>query len=105
MSEQCERCGSAEGGEEMTSSREKQFERIFAAEYEAADPTTETGAKKGGEKSIDNIKRRIAIRKLAAVCHDRRVIARISGVRLANVKTWLGDDTSSWPKESEKGCT
>lgn len=87
----------------MSKAREAKFARIFAAEYADAVVTGEVGNKKDGY-SLDTAKRKIAIKRLAAVCHDRRIIAKVSGVRLANVKMWLGDETSSWPKESEKGC-
>lgn len=83
--------------------REAKFARIFAAEYADAVVGEEAGGKKDGY-SLDAARRKIAIKRLAAVCHDRRIIAKVSGVRLANVKMWLGDENTTWPKESEKGC-
>ena len=83
--------------------REAHFAAIYAAEYAAAEVTYEKRLHKG-KAAEEQIKRRIAIKKLAAVCHDRRIIAKVSGIRLANVKMYLGDDNKTWPKESEKGC-
>ena len=82
---------------------EHQAAAIYAAEYAAAHVTYENRQNKG-EAATAQIKRRIAIKKLAAVCHDRRIIAKVSGIRLANVKIYLNDENKTWPKESEKGC-
>jgi len=77
------------------------YAKIYAAEYAAAQPSDVSS---NDRRDYEQRRRSIAIRRLASVCHDRRIIAKVSGTPLAIVRKWLGDPSPSWPAENQRGC-
>jgi hypothetical protein len=80
---------------------ERQAATIYAAEYAAAVPE-DIG--RDMTRDMEQRRRSIAIKRLAAVCHDRRIIAKVSNTPLIVVRKWLGDESRAWPTMNQKGC-